>query len=101
MSKIASAVLAATVAAAARRDNSLTPADVAPVAAAITKALPPPLALEALWPQVGRSLLMIAGGALTTYGVVDAEQWTIISGALLAIGPVLWRVATTYIARRT
>lgn len=101
MSKIATAVLAAAVAAAARPDVPLSRANAGQVAAAITEALPPPRALESLWPQVGRSVLMIAGGALTTYGIVDAAEWTVISGALLSIGPVLWRVGSTLLARRT
>ncbi len=111
MSKIASAVLAAVAAVAARPDIPLSTNQVAPVAAAITDALPPPAALESLWPQLARYAISAAGTAFAARGIGDVSDWQTLAAAVhdnwqaiggvgVAIAPVVWRIATTLLARR-
>lgn len=111
MTQIASAVLTAVASAAARPDVPLTANQVAPVAAAITAALPDPKALESLRPQLARYAISAAGTVLATRGIGDVadwqslasavhDNWQALSGAGIAIAPLLWRIATTLIARR-
>lgn len=100
MSQIASAVLTAVASAAARPDVPLSPNQVTPVAAAITEALPAPAALESLWPQLLRYGISMAGTALAARGIGAEADWQALGGAVIAIAPVVWRIATTLIARR-
>ncbi len=111
MSTLETAVLAAAATAAARPDVPLTAANAAPVAAAITEALPPPAALESLWPQLTRYAISAAGTALAARGIGEVsdwqtlasavhDNWQAIVGAGMAIAPVVWRIATTLVARR-
>ncbi|WP_029002715.1 hypothetical protein [Azorhizobium doebereinerae] len=100
MSNIASAVLAAAAAAAARPDVPLAAGDVAPVAAAITEAMPAPAGLETLWPQLVRYAIAMAGTALAARGLGEAADWQALSGAVIAVAPVVWRIAATLLARR-
>lgn len=55
---------------------------------------------EPWWPQLLRQLLVMAGGALATHGVLDAADWQIISGAIMAVAPIAYRYAAIYLARR-
>jgi len=74
--------------------------DVGNVAEVIKQELPSPKAMEALWPQLLRSVLMVLGGYLAGQGYLEkADMESLVTAALL-VGPVLWRVVTTWIARR-
>lgn len=100
MSQIASAVLTAVSTAAARNDVPLSKDAVAPVATAIIEAMPAPAAMEALWPQLLRYGISMAGTALAARGIGAEADWQAIGGAVIAIAPVVWRIGTTIIARR-
>lgn len=51
--------------------------------------------VEALWPQLFRYGISIAGTVLTTRGVMEASEWEVIAGALTAIAPIIYRIVTT------
>lgn len=78
-----------------RSDTVLTPADAGKVTAELVKALPPPQATEALWPQLVRYAISGAGVALASRGYGTAADYEFIAGAVLAVAPPAWRVATT------
>lgn len=66
----------------------------------VVQSLPAPKAMEPLWPQLARYAISIAGTLLASQGYADANDVNIIGGALMTIGPPLYRVITTLIARR-
>lgn len=68
--------------------------------ASIAKAMPAPLALESLWPQMLRYAITIGGSVLVGRGLVTAADLEIIAGAALALAPPLYRTASTWLARR-
>jgi hypothetical protein len=101
MSKTFATVLAGAVAAvAARNDVPLSPSAAPAVTAALAEQLPAPLALEALWPQLARYAVSIAGAFLASRGWVEAADWQVIAGAILTLAPPAWRTITTLLARR-
>lgn len=101
MSKLTDALTAALTAVAHNPTNSLAVADASVVAQEVAQQLPPPAALEALWPQLARYAISILGAALMARGVGDAATWQALSGGLIAIAPPAYRVVTTLIARRS
>lgn len=68
--------------------------------ASIAQAMPAPLALESLWPQMLRYAITIGGSVLVGRGLVTAADLEIIAGAALALAPPLYRTASTWLARR-
>lgn len=98
---IAEAVKTAIARAAMNPSTSLKPRDAPAVAREVAAALPTPAALEPLWPQLARYAITIAGTAVASKGWVSAEDWTALSGALLAAAPIVWRVGATLLARRS
>ncbi len=42
--------------------------------------------------SVLRSALAIAGTFLTTYGLLNAGDWATVTGAVLAVAPVVWGI---------
>ncbi|MEW6121662.1 MAG: hypothetical protein AB1698_03555 [Pseudomonadota bacterium] len=102
MSKTFASVLAGAVTAIADRpDVPLAPSAAPAVTAALAEQLPAPQALEALWPQLARYAVSIAGAALASRGWVDAADWQVIAGAFLTLAPPAWRTITTLLARRS
>jgi hypothetical protein len=79
--------------------NGLRNQDVVAVADAVRDAMPKPQAMESLWPQIARQGLVFLGGFVVAKGWVRAEDWAILSGAVIAIGPVLYRIVSTLRAR--
>lgn len=59
----------------------------------------PTAANQALWPQLLRYAITIAGTVVTSYGVMNAGEWEVIAGAVLAAAPIVYRVGTTLLAR--
>ena len=59
----------------------------------------PTAANQALWPQLLRYAITMAGTALTSYGVMSAGEWEVLGGAVLAAAPIVYRVGTTLFAR--
>jgi hypothetical protein len=41
-----------------------------------------------------RAILAAVGGALVTKGTVDSETWSLITGAVVAVGTAAWSVYT-------
>jgi len=80
-------------------DTALVRTDAPAIAEAVKDALPAPRAMESLWPQILRQAMVFLGGLVVAKGWVRAEDWSILSGALLAAAPVVWRVVSTWRAR--
>lgn len=76
--------------------TDLTAGQIADIAAH----LPPPAGMEALWPQLGRQLLVAIGGALTAKGLLSSEDWALYSGIIVAAAPIVYRIVQTYAARK-
>lgn len=82
------------------------PKSIATAEAAPMPALPePPPDVPAVWPPTTeqvmawvRWLLATAGPLLLSYGYVDSNVWAQVSGAILAVVPLIW---TTYVKSRT
>lgn len=101
MTTIFAQALAGAVAAVAKRtDVPLDPSAAPAVAEALAQQLPAPQAMESLWPQVMRQGLVFVGGVVVATGWVGAEDYAVLSGAVIAAAPVVWRIATTLLARR-
>jgi len=60
----------------------------------------PTAANQALWPQLLRYGITIAGTFVTSYGVMNASEWETIAGAVMAAAPIVYRVVTTLVARK-
>ena len=60
----------------------------------------PTAANQALWPQLLRYGITMAGTAITSYGVMSAGEWEVLGGAFMAAAPIVYRIATTLIARK-
>ena len=99
-STLEKAVAGAVAAVAKDANNSLTAQEAPKVAAAITEKLPDPIGLESLWPQLARYAIAALGSVIVGRGWVDANEWQILGGAVIAVVPVVWRVVTTLLARR-
>jgi len=100
MSLLETALTRAAAVAAARPEVPLAPAAALEVADAIAEVLPPPRALEPLWPQLARYAVSIAGSILVGRGLVAESDWPVIAGAILALGPPVYRTVSTWLARR-
>lgn len=68
--------------------------------AEIAAALPPAQAMESLLPQLGRQALVAIGGIVVTKGWLSDSDWQLYSGAALVVGPIAWRIVSTWLARR-
>ncbi|MFG1479183.1 hypothetical protein V5F53_11035 [Xanthobacter sp. V4C-4] len=100
MSMLKDAVEQAVRSAAANPSIPLDPAGVRQVAEAVSAALPAPVAVELLWPQLARYAVSIAGSVLVGRGLVAESDWPVIAGAVLALAPPLYRSLATWAARR-
>ncbi|WP_454917417.1 Pam3-gp28 family putative phage holin [Xanthobacter sediminis] len=100
MSMLKDAVAAAVQSAAANPSIPLDPAAAPQVVAAVTAALPSSAAMEPLGPQLARYAISILGSVLVGHGLVAESDWPVIAGAILALGPPVYRTITTMLARR-
>jgi len=96
-------------------DNALARRDAPAVAEAVIAALPPPRAMESLWPQVLRQLVVFGGGMMAGFGIlastdtqsilalydaIASGNTEAIGGAAAGVGMIVWRVGSTWLARR-
>lgn len=103
--KIASAVEDALKTAALDPTIRIEPVAVPAVADAVTAAVSAQttqasIADQPLGPQLVRYGISILGSILVGRGLVDGQDWPVISGALLALGPPVYRAVQTWLARR-
>ncbi len=116
MSLLETALTRAAAVAAARPEVPLAPAAAPEVADAIAEALPPPRAMESLWPQLARYAVAILLAFLSGIGAATAGDVQVIMQVLRdlssqaitpevattaagALAPVLWRIGSTLWAR--
>lgn len=84
---------------AASHNVPLDQKDAPKVAEAIAEAMPSPKAFDPLTPQIFRSALIAAGGALSSRGYIASSDVEMYAGLILTFAPIVWRVVTTLMAK--